>query len=77
MEISSGKSKILVNIIKPGPSTNIQMNGQTPEEVDQFKYLGSTQIGLRQTWVAQVQRCVTKDDWAMKKLVIGRLAQPE
>ena len=43
MEISSEKSKILVNSIKPRPSTNIQMNGQTLEEVDQFKYLGSTQ----------------------------------
>ena len=43
MEISSEKSKILVNSIKPRPSTNLQMNGQTLEEVDQFKYLGSTQ----------------------------------
>ena len=42
MEISSEKSKILVNSIKPRPSTNIQMNGQTLEEVEQFKYLGST-----------------------------------
>ena len=43
MEISSEKSKILVNSIKPRPSTNIQMNRQTLEEADQFKYLGSTQ----------------------------------
>ena len=43
MEISSDKSKILVNSIKPRPSANIQMNEQTLEEVDQLKYLGSTQ----------------------------------
>ena len=43
MEISSDKSKILVNSIKPRSSANIWMNGKTLEEVDQFKYLGSTQ----------------------------------
>ena len=45
MEISSDKSKIIVSSMKPRRSTNIQMNGQTHEEVDQyqFKYLGSTQ----------------------------------
>ena len=43
MEISSHKNKILVNSIKPIPTTNIQMDGQTLEEVDQLKYLGSTQ----------------------------------
>jgi len=59
MEISSEKSKILVNSIKPRPSTNIQMNGQTLEEVDQFKYLGSTQ---------------TKDGTSVKEVKI-RLAQ--
>jgi hypothetical protein len=59
MEISSEKSKILVNSTKPRPSTNIQMNGQTLEEVDQFKYLGSTQ---------------TKDGTSVKEVKI-RLAQ--
>ena len=43
IEISSDKSKILVNSIKPSPSTNIWMNGNVLEEVDLFKYLGSTQ----------------------------------
>ena len=43
MEISSGKSKIIVNSIKPVPSANIQVNGQALEEVDQFKYLASTE----------------------------------
>ena len=43
MEISSEKSKIIVNITKPRPSTNIQMDGETLQEVDQFKYSGSTQ----------------------------------
>ena len=42
VEINSYKSKILVNSIKQRPSTNIWMNGKTLEEVDQFKYLGST-----------------------------------
>ena len=40
MEISSDNDNILVNSIKPIPSPNIQMNGQTLEEVNQFKYLG-------------------------------------
>ena len=43
MEISSDKSKIITNSMKPRPSNKIQMKGQTLEEVDQFKYLGSTQ----------------------------------
>ena len=43
MEISTDKSKLLSNSIKPRPSTNIWMSGKTLEEVDQFKYLGSTQ----------------------------------
>ena len=44
MEIRSNKGKILVNSIKPRPSTNMWMNEKTLEEVDQFKYLGSTQL---------------------------------
>ena len=43
IEISSDKSKILVNSIKSRSSTNIQMTGQTLREVDQFKYVGSAQ----------------------------------
>ena len=43
MEISYDKSKFLVNSIKPRPSTNICVNGKTLEEVDHFRYLGSTQ----------------------------------
>ena len=43
-EISSDKSKILVNGINPRPFTNMRMNGKVFEEVDQFKYFGSTQI---------------------------------
>ena len=37
IEISSDKSKILVNIIRPRPSTNIWMDGEKLEEVDRFK----------------------------------------
>ena len=59
LEISSNKSKILVNSIKLRLSANIQMNGQTVEEVDQFKYLGSSQ---------------TKDGISVKEVNI-RLAQ--
>ena len=59
MEISFDKSKILVNSIKPRPSISTQMNGQTLEEVVQFKYLGSTQ---------------TKDGTSVKELKT-RLAQ--
>ena len=43
MEFSSDKGKILFNGIKLRPSTNIWMNGETLEEVDRFKFLGSTQ----------------------------------
>ena len=43
LEISSDKSKILVNSIKPRLSTNIWINGKTLEAMDQFKYLGSAQ----------------------------------
>ena len=60
MEISSDESKLLINSIKPRPSANIQLNGQTVEEVDQFKYLGSTQ---------------TEDRTSVNEVMI-RLAQP-
>ena len=35
-EITSNKTKIVTNIIKPRSPTNIWMNGKTLEEVDQF-----------------------------------------
>lgn len=41
MEISAEKSKILVNSHNHTTPTNIVMNGQTLEEVKDFKYLGS------------------------------------
>ena len=40
MEISSDKSKLLVNRNKPRLPSNIEMKGQKLEEVDKFKYLG-------------------------------------
>ena len=43
MEISFGQIKILVNSMKPRPSSNIWANRKALEEVDQFRYLGSTQ----------------------------------
>ena len=43
MEVSSDKGKILINNIKPRPPTNIWMNGKVLEEVNQFKYFGSTE----------------------------------
>ena len=40
MKISSNKSKILADSIKPRPSTDRhRMNGKTLEKVDQFKLL--------------------------------------
>lgn len=42
MEVSSEKSKILVNSRTHQTPTNIRMNGQRLEEVDNFKYLGSS-----------------------------------
>ena len=41
MEVSSEKSKVMVNSINSS-TANITMNGQQLEEVDSFKYLGST-----------------------------------
>ena len=43
MVINFAKSRIIVNSIKPRPSTNTWMIGETLEEVDQFKWLESTQ----------------------------------
>ena len=43
MEISSDKCKIIVNSINPIAHTNIWTNGKALAEVDQFKYLASTQ----------------------------------
>ena len=44
MEFGSKKSKILVKSIKPRPSTKIiWMNGKALEDVNQFKYSGSTE----------------------------------
>ena len=42
MELSSEKSKILVNSHSQQAATNIMLNGQQLEEVESFKYLGST-----------------------------------
>ena len=57
---TSDKSKILINSIKPRPPTNIRMNGEVLEEVDQFEYFKSAQ---------------TKDETSLKEVKI-RLAQP-
>ena len=58
MEVSSEKSKVMVNSLD-APPINIIMNGETLEEVDAFKYLGST---------------MTKDGRSDKEISI-RLAQ--
>ena len=42
MEFSSEKSKVFVNITNQNTPINIMMNGQNIEEVDSFKYVGST-----------------------------------
>ena len=42
MEVSSEKSKVLVNSTNQNTRINITMNGQNLEAVDSFKYLGST-----------------------------------
>ena len=39
MEISTEKSKVLVNSNKDTPQAHITMNGETLEQVDSFKYL--------------------------------------
>ena len=42
MEVSSERSKILVNSHNQNAATNIMLNGQKLEGVDNFKYLGPT-----------------------------------
>ena len=42
MEVSSEKSKVLVNSINQNTPIDITMDGQNLEEVDSFKYIGST-----------------------------------
>ena len=71
MEISSEKSKILVNSIKPKPSTNVGMNRKTLEEVDQFKYLGSTQT-KHGTLIKEVKIRMAQARSAMTRLAILR-----
>jgi len=69
MEISSDQSKVLINSIKRRPPTNIQMNGQMLEEVDQFKYLGSTQT-KDGTSVKEVQLRLAQAQSAMTRLAM-------
>ena len=69
MEINSDKSKILVNSIKLRPSANIWMNGKTLEELDRFKYLGSTQTNDG-TSVKEVKIRLTQAHSAMTWLAI-------
>ena len=69
MEITSDKYKILVNGIKPRPTTNIQMNGQRLEEVDQFKCLDSTQT-KGGTSVKEVKINLVQAHSAMTRLAI-------
>ena len=75
MEISYDNSKILVNSIKPRPSTNVQMNGQTLEEVDQFKYVGSTQT-KDGTSVKEEKTRPAQAHSVMKRLVILLKTKP-
>ena len=42
MQISTEKSKIMININNRNLYTKIQLYGKKLEEVDQFKYLGAT-----------------------------------
>ena len=42
MEVSSEKSKVLVNSTNQNTPIDITMDGQNLEEVDSFKYIGST-----------------------------------
>ena len=69
MEITSDKSKIHINSIKPRPPTNMQMNRQTLEEVDQFKYLGSAQT-KDGTSVKEVKTRLAQTHSAMTRLAI-------
>ena len=69
MEISSAKSKIIISSIKPKPSNNIWMNGKTLEEVDQFKYPGSTQIKDGAS-IKEVKIRLAQAHSAMTRLVI-------
>ena len=69
MEINSDRSKILINSIKSGPSNKIRMNGKALEEVDQFKYLGSTEskdgISIREVKIRRAQAYLAMTRLAM------------
>ena len=69
MEICSDKSKILVNSIKPRPSTNMWINGKMLEEVGQFKYIGSTQT-KDGTSIKEVKARLLQAHSAMTRLAI-------
>ena len=59
MEVSSEKSKVMVNSIDTNASADIVMNGQKLEEVDSFRYLGAL---------------ITKDG-SCRKDILARIAQ--
>ena len=78
IEISSDKSKIFDNSIKQRPIANMWVNGQTLEEVDQFKYLSThtkdgtsvteIKIGLAQAHSALTMLWKTKPSVFLERL---------
>ena len=69
MQISAEKSKILVNSIDNHSSTNIMLDGEKLEEVDNFKYLGSI-ITSDGTSVKEVKTRLSLASSAMTRLNI-------
>ena len=68
MEISTEKSKILVNRTTPTTPINIKMSGKTLEEVETFKYLGAV-ITKEGTTTKEVKIRLFVALFSMSKLV--------
>jgi len=66
MEVSSEKSKVMVNSVNAA-TCNITMNNQTLEEVDKFKYLGAT-ISKNGSSLPEVKICIASATSAISKL---------
>ena len=82
MEISSEKSKTMVNSRDGSVHANIRMNGEILEEVDKFKYLGVTitkdgtsEAGIHIRLATSTSALIRfKNIWTSKKLALKQNA---
>lgn len=67
MEVSTEKSKVMVNSVLPATCANITMNGEQLEEVNSFKYLGAI-LSKDGTCTAEVNSRIAAATAAMASL---------